>query len=144
MAEEIRMKYHSIQDIVFTTLRDEIVSHALKPGDILNTVELSKRLGVSRTPIREALNRLISSAGRGSATEALRYKAFRRQLESIIKAAFSGWRRVCRQRISDSDNGCIRYSDQWNIRHRPIEGAARQNRNSRIIIARPNSPLDDS
>ncbi|TXT44973.1 MAG: transcriptional regulator, partial [Spirochaetes bacterium] len=60
MAEEIRAKYRSIQDIVFTTLRDEIVSHAVKPGEVLNTVELSKRLGVSRTPIREALNRLIS------------------------------------------------------------------------------------
>jgi DNA-binding GntR family transcriptional regulator len=60
MAEEIRAKYRSIQDIVFTTLRDEIVSYAIKPGEILNTVELSNRLGVSRTPIREALNRLIS------------------------------------------------------------------------------------
>lgn len=60
MAEEIRSKYRSIQDIVFTTLRDEIVSHTIKPGEVLNSVELSKRLGVSRTPIREALNRLIS------------------------------------------------------------------------------------
>ncbi|MCX7028008.1 MAG: GntR family transcriptional regulator [Spirochaetes bacterium] len=60
MSEEIRARYHSIQDIVFTTLRDEITNHILKPGEALNTVELSKRLGVSRTPIREALNRLIS------------------------------------------------------------------------------------
>ena len=60
MPEIIRGKYRSIQDIVFTTLRDEILMGKLKPGDSLNTVELSERLGVSRTPIREALNRLIS------------------------------------------------------------------------------------
>ena len=60
MAESIRGEYRSIQDIVFTTLRDEILRQKLNPGDILNTVELSERLGVSRTPIREALNRLIS------------------------------------------------------------------------------------
>ncbi len=60
MPDEIKLQYRSIQDIVFSTLRDEIVNQTLKPGDVLNTVELSKRLGVSRTPIREALNRLIS------------------------------------------------------------------------------------
>lgn len=54
-------QYRSIQDIVFSSIRDEILSGKLKPGDSLNTVELSERLGVSRTPIREALNRLIAS-----------------------------------------------------------------------------------
>ena len=56
----VRQVYRSMQDIVFDALKDEILSGALKPGDPLNTLALSKRLGVSRTPIREALNRLIS------------------------------------------------------------------------------------
>jgi len=56
----IRTGYRTIQDIVFTTLRDEILSGDLKPGERLNTSQLSQRLGVSRTPIREALNRLTS------------------------------------------------------------------------------------
>ena len=56
----IRSGYRTIQDIVFTTLRDEILSGELKPGDRLNTNQLSQRLGVSRTPVREALNRLTS------------------------------------------------------------------------------------
>jgi DNA-binding GntR family transcriptional regulator len=56
----VRQVYRSMQDIVFETLRDEVLSGKLKPGDSLNTLVLSKRLGVSRTPIREALNRLIS------------------------------------------------------------------------------------
>jgi DNA-binding GntR family transcriptional regulator len=56
----IREVYRSMQDIVFETLRDEILSGKLPPGDSLNTLSLSRRLGVSRTPIREALNRLVS------------------------------------------------------------------------------------
>jgi DNA-binding GntR family transcriptional regulator len=34
------------------------VSFELKPGERLNEGEPAKRLGVSRTPLREALNRL--------------------------------------------------------------------------------------
>ena len=56
----VRDVYRSMQDIVFETLRDEILSGDLQPGVLLNTLLLSKRLGVSRTPIREALNRLVS------------------------------------------------------------------------------------
>jgi len=47
-----------MQNIVLQQLKEEIFSRKLKPGDSLNTLELSKRLGVSRTPIREALNHL--------------------------------------------------------------------------------------
>lgn len=56
----VRQAYRSMQDIVFETLRDEILSGKLQPGDSMNTLALSRRLKVSRTPIREALNRLIS------------------------------------------------------------------------------------
>ena len=56
----IRDVYRSMQDIVFETVRDEILSGDLQPGFLLNTLALSDRLGVSRTPIREALNRLVS------------------------------------------------------------------------------------
>ena len=54
----IRQVYRSMQDIVIEKLKEEIFSGTLKPGDSLNTLQLSKRLGVSRTPIREALNHL--------------------------------------------------------------------------------------
>lgn len=59
LASTIRDDYRSIQEIVYTTLRDEILSGRLEPGSRLNTSEIAERLGVSRTPIREALNRLI-------------------------------------------------------------------------------------
>jgi DNA-binding GntR family transcriptional regulator len=56
----IRNVYRSMQDIVFERLRDEMLSGKLQPATALNTLALANRLGVSRTPIREALNRLVS------------------------------------------------------------------------------------
>lgn len=47
-------------DRAYATLLDEIQSGALPPGTVLGEVEQSTRLGVSRTPLREALRRLAS------------------------------------------------------------------------------------
>ena len=44
----IREVYRSMQDIVFETLRDEILTGKVAPGYLLNSLALSKRLGVSR------------------------------------------------------------------------------------------------
>lgn len=39
-------------------LRDKIVNNELKPGSRINFEKLEKKLGVSRTPLRDAINRL--------------------------------------------------------------------------------------
>ena len=58
-------------DRAYQILRDEIVRWELRPGSVLGEVEQSTRLGVSRTPLREALARLTadglvaSQTGRG-------------------------------------------------------------------------------
>jgi DNA-binding GntR family transcriptional regulator len=57
---QVKNIYKSVQRIVFETIKDEVLTGQLKPGDFLNTLTISKRLGVSRTPVREALNRLTS------------------------------------------------------------------------------------
>lgn len=44
----------------YAQLRDDIIDWRLEPGTVLAEVELSERLGVSRTPVREALGRLLS------------------------------------------------------------------------------------
>jgi len=44
---------------VYATLRDEIVSGALPPDTQISEMEISERLQVSRTPLREALVRLV-------------------------------------------------------------------------------------
>ncbi|WP_459617052.1 GntR family transcriptional regulator [Bordetella sp. 2513F-2] len=43
---------------VYSRLRSMAIGYVFKPGEKLNEVALAKRLGVSRTPLREALNRL--------------------------------------------------------------------------------------
>lgn len=45
-------------DRAYETLRDEILQWKLAPGTVLGEVEQAARLGVSRTPLREALSRL--------------------------------------------------------------------------------------
>lgn len=45
-------------DRAYRTLLDEIQSGRLAPGSVLGEVEQAARLGVSRTPLREALGRL--------------------------------------------------------------------------------------
>lgn len=51
-------KMISIADQVFEELEREILSGSFERGEILTELKLSERLGVSRTPIREALRRL--------------------------------------------------------------------------------------
>lgn len=45
-------------DIVYLTLRDDIVRRRYRPGDVLSRTGLAAELGVSQTPLREALGRL--------------------------------------------------------------------------------------
>lgn len=47
-----------IGEIVFEKMRDAIIDKRLPPGSRLGEVELAKLLGVSKTPVREALLRL--------------------------------------------------------------------------------------
>ena len=42
----------------YTALREDIMEWRLLPGAVLAEVEQSERLGISRTPLREALGRL--------------------------------------------------------------------------------------
>lgn len=49
---------NSTEPTILQQLEDEIVAGALKPGEHLREVALAKRLGVSRTPLRNALTRL--------------------------------------------------------------------------------------
>ncbi len=47
-----------LRDDAYRAIRDAIVDGTLAPGERLNDVDLSAWLGVSRTPVREALTRL--------------------------------------------------------------------------------------
>ncbi|WP_311222941.1 MULTISPECIES: GntR family transcriptional regulator [unclassified Acidovorax] len=45
---------------VYNTLRHMAIAYQFKPGERLSEIELAERLGVSRTPVREALGRLVT------------------------------------------------------------------------------------
>ncbi len=47
-----------LRDVVFNTLRQAILTGELKPGERLMEIHLANKLGVSRTPIREAIRKL--------------------------------------------------------------------------------------
>ena len=64
-------KTASLADQVFEKLENDIIQGVYPKGEILTELKLVEQLGVSRTPIREALRRLeqerlIADAGKGS------------------------------------------------------------------------------
>jgi DNA-binding GntR family transcriptional regulator len=45
---------------LYDHIKDRAISFSFKPGERINEVDLAKKLGASRTPLREALNRLTA------------------------------------------------------------------------------------
>ena len=61
MKGELKMDvndYLPLRDVVFNTLRQAILRGEMEPGERLMEIQLAQRLGVSRTPIREAIRKL--------------------------------------------------------------------------------------
>ncbi|MCR4436497.1 MAG: GntR family transcriptional regulator [Clostridiales bacterium] len=50
--------YQPLREVIFNTLRDAIIVGELKPGERLMEVKLAEKMGVSRTPVREAIRKL--------------------------------------------------------------------------------------
>ncbi|AQS57849.1 GntR family transcriptional regulator [Desulforamulus ferrireducens] len=50
--------YKPLREIVFETLREAILSGKLEPGERLMEIQLAEEMGVSRTPVREAIRKL--------------------------------------------------------------------------------------
>ncbi len=51
-------EYLPLRDVVFQTLRQAIITGEIAPGERLMEIPLAKKLGVSRTPVREAIRML--------------------------------------------------------------------------------------
>lgn len=51
-------EYLPLRDVVFNTLRQAILKGEMEPGERLMEITLANKLGVSRTPIREAIRKL--------------------------------------------------------------------------------------
>ena len=113
-------------DRAYSALREQILDGELAPGTLLAEVEQSTRLGVSRTPLREALSRLAadglvsSHSGRGvvvtdvpltriselfEVRSALEEQAARLAARRRDPAVFEGLQRELRQAHELLENG---------------------------------------
>jgi DNA-binding GntR family transcriptional regulator len=87
-----------LPDRVYAELKHRVLTCVLKPGDRLIEAELCKALGVSRTPIREALNRLaneglvVASPFRGYSVAPLTARSFHDlcEVRRMIEPAVAG------------------------------------------------------
>jgi DNA-binding GntR family transcriptional regulator len=77
-----RIARQLVRERVYLTLRDWILDGTLRPNEILRDVELAARLGVSRTPVREALRRLED--------------------EGFVQTAANRWTRVAPANLEDA------------------------------------------
>lgn len=50
--------YKPLREIVLDALREAIISGVLEPGERLMEIQLAEEMGVSRTPVREAIRKL--------------------------------------------------------------------------------------
>ncbi|ATG52421.1 GntR family transcriptional regulator [Brachybacterium vulturis] len=97
-------------DRAHSTLRQEIVDGLLEPGTVLGEVEQSARLGISRTPLREALARLIAdglaetSRGRGLVVSAVSLDEAPRLFDLRIALETLAGRRAA-ERTEDPEDG---------------------------------------
>jgi DNA-binding GntR family transcriptional regulator len=50
--------YKPLREVVFETIREAIITGHLRPGERLMEIQLAEEMGVSRTPVREAMRKL--------------------------------------------------------------------------------------
>lgn len=52
--------HQPLRDVVFEAMREAIITQTLKPGERLMEIQLAEDMGVSRTPVREAIKKLVT------------------------------------------------------------------------------------
>ncbi|WP_375690123.1 GntR family transcriptional regulator [Pseudooceanicola sp. LIPI14-2-Ac024] len=133
----------SLADVAFRTLREALMEGHLKPGEALHLRPMSQQFGISVTPMREALLRLVSAGAlmmddRGTVT----VPAFTRsQVQEIwgIRAELEGYAaaeaasRITAGEIAELkalNNGIVA-----SVKARDFSGAVRGNTRFHIALA---------
>lgn len=121
-----------LRDVVFHTLRGAILDGRLQPGTRLMEIQLSTRLGVSRTPVREAI-RLLDKEGlvhtsvrRGTLVAPIQEADLRDALEVRKALEMLAARKACRNMDREALCQLEKIEDEFeNIRGQgDIRGAA--------------------
>jgi DNA-binding GntR family transcriptional regulator len=129
---------------IFETLRDEILSLTLQPSELVDEASLAKRFGVSRSPVREALVRLVSESllqtlpNKGTIVAPLRIEEFPQYVDALDLVQRSVTRLAARfrnsaslQNIRDEQAKFARCVDEGDVL-----GMILKNRDFHIAIAR--------
>lgn len=101
-----RLSAVSSADVVYELLRSLILDGRLEAGNRLREVELSQRLGVSRTPLREAFTRLVSNRLLERTSSGVVVADVKSALEGIrtIRIALEGYAtRLAVPRLNEAD-----------------------------------------
>ena len=100
--------YKPLREIVFESLREAIIGGVLKPGERMMEVRLAEEMGVSRTPVREAIRKLelegfvIMVPRKGAYVAGISSKDVSEVFE--IRAAFEGLAAsLAAERITDAE-----------------------------------------
>lgn len=110
-----------LRDVVFRTLRQSILTGELKPGERLMEIHLADKLGVSRTPIREAIRQLeleglvVMLPRRGAQVAHITEKSMSDVLEVRLALDELSVKLAC-ERITDEEierlrEACIRFEE---------------------------------
>ena len=105
-------EYLPLRDVVFKTLRQAILTGELQPGERLMEITLANKLGVSRTPVREAIHKLeqeglvIMMPRRGAQVEQITEKDLVEVLEVRLGLEEMAVRFAC-ERMTDEQFNAI-------------------------------------
>src|SRR3979490_191437 len=86
-----RIERETVQDRVYSVLRDQLMRGGFEPGQKLKIAELAEALGTSAMPVREALNRLAAErAIESMPNRSVRVPALSREcLQDLMEARFA-------------------------------------------------------
>ena len=123
-------EYLPLRDVVFNTLRQAILKGELEPGERLMEIQLAERLGVSRTPIREAIRKLeleglvLMIPRKGAEVAKISARSLRDVLE-VRRALEELAIELACQRMSEEDVGNLQKA-QEDFKKAIAEGSPRQ------------------
>ena len=109
-------EYIPLRDIVFKTLREAIITGELKSGERLMEIKLANEMGVSRTPVREAIRKLeqeglvILTARKGAEVAPINARDLKEVLE--IRKALEGL--ACQMACENAQESDIEMLEQTN------------------------------
>ncbi|MGH3501782.1 MAG: GntR family transcriptional regulator [Nocardioidaceae bacterium] len=136
----------SLSDAVYQRLRDDVLLGRLRPNELLVETELAERLEVSRTPIRESLQRLASE---GLVTQRRRrWVVYEHSLDEVrniyeMRAALEGFAaRLASRRASDEQLELAAHAADTavDLNHGNSEMVDRNDRFHRIVVEAAHNP----